>query len=398
MKRSIWICLLLAFGCSDKTVTDECRGDADCGAGSICDNGTCVERCASDLDCPSGQICESSICREGTRQTPNELVDEINLASNTIAFQRLPAGTTAGTVAEGQHDHSIADLPIGTTEGTVAEGRHDHDIADLPVGTTEGTVAEGRHEHSIADLPVGTTADTVAEGQHEHSIADLPVGTTADTVAAGDHAHTEYLASTGGLVTGTLRLTGGLVADSIRLTGGQFITQSWTRIGSVSRSNASDYTFAGLDGDAYRRFRIELEGVLSVGGTNRVIGLRPNGSNTDYGPHVMHWDGHVPGVSFVDTTGITGSPTDLLPLCVTHSGLDGHLFCTGEMNIRSGRYRMIHSRSTFASSGACGSSSCIYTTQAANSWRNSTTNITSLTLHFGGATLFDGEVTLWALE
>jgi hypothetical protein len=106
-------------------------------------------------------------------------------------------GTTAGTVAEGNHNHDL----------DYADINHDHQGVYEPVinpkntafnknfGTTSGTVSEGDHTHSdYADVdhdhngiyePVidpkktafnkdfGTTAGTVAEGNHDHKLNDL---------------------------------------------------------------------------------------------------------------------------------------------------------------------------------------------------------------------------------
>jgi len=307
--------------------------------------------------------------------------DADTLAALSCADGQVPKASVTGWVcAEDINTDSGGDI-TGVNPGTgLVGGGSSGDVtlsADLAGTGAATSVARSDHNHDLAYSSL----------THNHTIADLPVGTTADTVAAGDHAHSEYLAETGGSITGDIDVTGQVIAQN-----------TWTRIGSATLTNAGDHTFNNLDGNAYRRFRVELEGILAVGGTDRVIGLRPNSSVNNYGPYAMHWNGHMSGVAFSDTTGITGTPASLLPLCVTHYNVDGHLFCTGEMNTRSGRYRMIHSSSTFASSGACGSSSCIITTQAMNSWRDSSANITSLVMHFGGATLFDGEVTLWALK
>jgi hypothetical protein len=145
-------------------------------------------------------------------------------------------GTTAGTVAAGNHDHAGVYSPVShnhdLTYAPIAKGvtngdSHNHDGGDgaqiaysalsgLPtlgnaaakdVGTTAGTVAAGDHNHAATYAPI---ANGVTNGDsHDHSGGDgaqiayaglsgLPtlgdaaaknVGTGAGTVAAGDHTH-----------------------------------------------------------------------------------------------------------------------------------------------------------------------------------------------------------------
>ena len=64
-----------------------------------------------------------------------------DITSGTVAFARLPTGTTSSTVAIGNHTHSGADI----TSGTVG-------FSYLPTGTTSSTVAIGNHTHTIEDI------------------------------------------------------------------------------------------------------------------------------------------------------------------------------------------------------------------------------------------------------
>ncbi len=101
------------------------------------------------------------------------------------AVGHLPTGTTASTVALGNHTHS-----------SYASTSHDHDASDigtgkfgfdrLPTGTSSTTVAVGNHVHAAGSinsgklaldrLPTGTTASTVALGSHTHAGTDIATG------------------------------------------------------------------------------------------------------------------------------------------------------------------------------------------------------------------------------
>ncbi len=141
------------------------------------------------------------------------------------AFNR-DFGTTAGTVAEGNHNH----------DGSYAAVSHNHVIADVtglqsaldgkePVispkgtafnknfGANAGEVAEGNHNHDASYEPIigpkgtafnkdfGTGAGQVAEGNHNHDGTYEPVigpkgtafnknfGVNAGEVAEGNHNH-----------------------------------------------------------------------------------------------------------------------------------------------------------------------------------------------------------------
>ncbi len=52
----------------------------------------------------------------GPDKTPNELLDSINLATNTLSVQRLPVGTASGQVAAGDHAHTQY---LSTAGGTI---------------------------------------------------------------------------------------------------------------------------------------------------------------------------------------------------------------------------------------------------------------------------------------
>jgi hypothetical protein len=181
-----------------------------------------------------------------------------------------------------------------------------------------------------------------------------------------------------------LDVRGDMIADNV-----------WVKLHDGQLRSSADYTIQGINGDAYRRFRIEVEGKINVAGSDKVIGLRPNGSTVNYGPESIHWQGHAPNSGYAHSVAWFGATNSLLPLCATHWGQDGQIVCTGEMNTHTGMFRMINSNSVFNTSGRCGSSSCIISDNAVNSWRDETANITSLTLYFNGASGFSGRLVLY---
>ena len=76
-------CLVLVGGCPIPGPTPECRVDADCGEGQVCQDGVCVEapECTTNADCAEGQVCEAGVCVAaplGPADTfPNSLHDGI---------------------------------------------------------------------------------------------------------------------------------------------------------------------------------------------------------------------------------------------------------------------------------------------------------------------------------
>lgn len=175
---------------------------------------------AADYDGSTPPTDGQLLIYDGSAWVPGDLaVQAGDITSGTVAYARLPVGTTSNHVAAADdarmsdartptaHTHSAADvisgylniarIPTGTTDLTVALGNHKHTAADI----TSGMVA-------LARLPVGTGSSNVAAGDHVHAgsaitsgtvaIARLPVGTTSGTVAAGNHIH---LVSGGSMVT-----------------------------------------------------------------------------------------------------------------------------------------------------------------------------------------------------
>jgi len=211
----------------------------------------------------------------------------------------------------------------------------------------------------------------------------------------------QKLDKTGGAISGKLAIAGKSsgAGPALNVDGDITADNVWTKLHDVQLSSAADYTVQGINGDAYRRFRVELEGTLTTENRygsrdwSKAIGLRPNGSTANYGTHqdlqVAPW-----------TMG--QNETDFLPLCISHWQLDGQLSCTGEMNAHTGMFRVMKSESTFVTLRECGPNfwqsphrSCMSSQDAANVWLDQTTNITSLTLYFGRASGFTGRFVLY---
>lgn len=191
-------------------------------------------------------------------------------------------------------------------------------------------------------------------------------------------------------INGNLTVTGAITSD-----------QSWVLLHSATLASAADYTIGGLDGDAYSRFRIEAEGIIFVGGSDKAIGIRPNG-NTIASSYVMvmSYDQHTPGVSA--TTAVTGAyglaAGNQLPLCAANWNTDCHLTCTGELRTKSGGFRAIISEAAAETIiTTCGTSGtgCISRQRHGGAWRNTAANITSLVFTFNGATGFNGTLRLY---
>lgn len=146
------------------------------------------------------------------------------IATKNTGFN-LSLGTTAGTVAEGNHNHDTAYAvvghdhnslysPLGHTHAEYALASHDHDAAYAEIGHTHTLASLGAEpaitKNTAFNVSFGTTAGTAAEGNHVHTAADVgaePVitnkktafnvdfGSIAGTASEGSHTHS--LASLG---------------------------------------------------------------------------------------------------------------------------------------------------------------------------------------------------------
>jgi len=113
----------------------------------------------------------------------------------------LPASKVASGVL------SYARLPVGTSANTVAIGNHTHDYLPTSArGQADGVASlDGSALVPASQIPA-LDAAKVASGTL--GIARLPVGTTASTVAAGDHTHDYLPAANKGQADGVAPLDG----------------------------------------------------------------------------------------------------------------------------------------------------------------------------------------------
>lgn len=140
------------------------------------------------------------------------------------------------------------------------------------------------------------------------------------------------------------------------------------------------YTFTGLNGDAERRYELWLGGRLFGGGAARTVTLRPNGSTTGMETtYTQQGDGAAPGGAL--------NPTQLL-LGGSYSALDTDLIVKASLACVTGRQRPM----TYQMFGK-GVASGRYTQNGGGVWTDTTTNITSLVVDFGGGT-FTGDLEL----
>lgn len=105
-----------------------------------------------------------------------------------LPIAQIPTGTTASTVALGNHTHTPASIGA-------AAASHTHAIGDLPVatsGTSSSTQLVRADDSRLSNARTPTThthaATDVTSGTF--NIARIPTGTTSTTVALGDHTHT----------------------------------------------------------------------------------------------------------------------------------------------------------------------------------------------------------------
>lgn len=212
----------------------------------------------------------------------------------------LNTGTTAGTVAAGDHTHSGyltgVTLASGTNNGTLkltVNGSATDNIAVkglggaayLSTGTTSGTVAKGDHNHdgtyaksAFTTVTVGstnvvadTTADTLTlsagtfvkltpDSTNDKVTFDVNTGTTSSTVARGDHSHAAY-AGTGTSISTASGLTGGgnlstsrtigLAATGTAGTYYQVKTDSYGRVTSGNTTSPNSVRQISVNGTSF---------------------------------------------------------------------------------------------------------------------------------------------------
>jgi hypothetical protein len=103
-----------------------------------------------------------------------------DVTSGTLAFARIPTGTTSSTVAIGNHGHAGSDI----SSGTVAYAR-------LPVGTAVSTVAAGDDSRIIGAVPstrqvIAGTGLTGGGALSADRTLTVAYGTTSTTAAVGN--------------------------------------------------------------------------------------------------------------------------------------------------------------------------------------------------------------------
>lgn len=334
----------------------------------------------------------------GVYSTTSHVHAGTDITSSTVAFARLPSGTSSSQVAIGNHNHSgvyadsthvhagadissgtvaFARLPTGSSSITVAIGNHDHDAAyaglthasrhaaagaDPVTPAAIGASATG-HVHAGADvttgtvafarLPSGTSSSTVAIGDHNHStiyaaishvhagaditsgtvaFARLPTGTSSSTVAIGDHAHGGALVPAGGTADQVLTKGSGTDYDTTwaDATGGSGGVKPFPPVG------LTDGTTVNTDASLGTHFR------LAMGG-NRTLAAP---SNPTSGQTVL-WEltasGGARTISLATGTGAFVFGTDITAVSATASGLTDYLQCIYDERAASntGRWRVL---------------------------------------------------------
>lgn len=134
----------------------------------------------------------------------------------------------------------------------------------------------------------------------------------------------------------------------------------------------------GLDGDSDVAYEVILDGQLAVGGAARNVTIRPNGSTT--GTHTAYINGGVgaPANGFIDTVGFLAGYTAIQ---------DTRMVSRGIVSAKSGRQRS-YVGSSYNTPNAANDG---WIVTAGGRWDDTTTNLTSLTIDFGGAT-FTGRI------
>ncbi len=182
--------------------------------GLINDGGTTLSINAGRLATPDTlmQRINSSATLLDTDNLPvaNDLIGRINQGNGTVKLSStvLPASGSGGPSSGdevvallndgGTTDISLSRLPTGTSAGTLATGDHTHS-GYAPTSHTHDAAAISSGTLGFARLPTGTGASQVAVGNHTHDgtaitsgtvpFARLPTGTSASQVAVGNHTH-----------------------------------------------------------------------------------------------------------------------------------------------------------------------------------------------------------------
>ena len=155
------------------------------------DSGTGVTTISSTGSSNSGTPSSSVTTVAG--RTGDVVLGAGDIQSGTFTVNRIP-DLSADKITDGTF--SIDRIPTGTTASTVAVGNHTH-----------SEYASSDHQHTISNITnLQDELDSKANTSHTHnanqitdgtfSIDRIPTGTTASTVAVGNHTHSEYALET----------------------------------------------------------------------------------------------------------------------------------------------------------------------------------------------------------
>lgn len=159
----------------------------------------------------------------------------------------------------------------------------------------------------------------------------------------------------------------------------------WALITDTNLNTAADFTIVNLNGNTDKYYRIFLNGTLGVTGIDVGIGVRPNNDTTaaNYG-------------SGAETGGGNSSnwgSSALFPLGRTGWSQSGDIMCSAIISAQTGTKRVGHSSATFMAANGS-----MFINALGNVWKNTTTNITSLTITFNGSPSFTGNIKVFAMR
>ena len=162
---------------------------------------------------------------------------------------------------------------------------------------------------------------------------------------------------------------------------------AWRVVSEADLTNASSYTFSGLDGNADRAYKILIDGyVVGSGSVNYYPYITPNSATGDTYYNTEHYSTETgQGVDNPSRSGFVIGYT---------RAENSNLPYKAEITIpaRTGTRRVAHSLMWQGSE----SGTVRLTTQTVGVWANSSSNISSLVINFDGTT-FTGKITLLKL-
>lgn len=207
--------------------------------------------------------------------------------------------------------------------------------------------------------------------------------------------------ATGNLLDATLFSGSNYPAESLGRVGDVYLKYDDTLTALVSRglriirtdeiATADDLIVSDLNGSADAQYWFLLYGYLTVGGDNRTISILPNGDAT-----AGHYHGMAEVATSIAAANATTATTYLtntgFVLAQSKYNIDNYVRVWGCLSAYSGVYRLFQSDSlcvrTDSTEGLCRA-------QYQGAWLDTATNISSLTLSFGGASDFAGIFNLY---